>query len=171
MASSPLLPLSAIVAVAEDGSIGDGEKMPWHLPDDFKWFKEKTMGHTLIMGRKTFESMGRPLPGRKNLVLSRNPQWSAEGVTTLSSLEEALEIARSCGDPEPFIIGGAEIFALAHSLLTRIYWTEIHHPFHSKVKYPPFDLSEWKEIFRKEHSCDEKHAYPFSFTILEKIAK
>lgn len=161
-------PFSAIVAVGTDGSIGDGLKMPWHLPDDFKWFKEKTTGHAVVMGRRTYESIGKPLPHRTNIVLSRNPHWSASGVRVVASLEQALGLVQESGDSEPFIIGGAELFSLAHPLIGRYYWTEVQKEFGSPLKFPSFDRTGWRELYRRQQPADERHIAPLAFTILER---
>ena len=163
------LRIQAIAAVADDGSIGDGKKMPWRLPDDFRWFKAKTLGHAVISGRKNFEAMGRPLPGRLNVVLTRDPNWSAEGVSVARSLDEAFEIAEKSGDLSPFVIGGGEIYRQALPHCSTLVLTEVHKSYGSPVKFPEFDRSEWKEVYREEHPADERHEAAMSFVVLERI--
>ena len=162
--------LCAIAAVADDGSIGDGKRMPWHLPDDFKWFKAKTLGHAVISGRKNFEAMGRPLPGRLNIVLTRDPAWSAEGAMVARSLDEAVELARKSGDLSPFVIGGGEIYRQALPLISALYLTEVHKSYGSPVRFPDFDRAQWRETFREEHPADERHEAAMSFVVLERIS-
>ena len=115
--------ISLIAAVSENFAIGKDKKLLWHLPADLKFFKEKTLGHCIIMGRKTFESVGKPLPGRRNIVITRNENWKAEGVEVVKSLEEALSLSKD--DAEPMIVGGAEIYTLALPLANRIYLTQV----------------------------------------------
>jgi dihydrofolate reductase len=119
-----LAPLVLVLAVARNGVIGKDGKVPWHIPEDLKHFKAMTMGHAILMGRKTYEETRRPLPGRRNIVITRTPGFSAPGCEVVASLEEALSLARTT-DPEPRVIGGAEIYRLALPLATRIYLTEI----------------------------------------------
>ena len=169
--AGPEFRLCAIAAVADDGSIGDGKRMPWHLPDDFKWFKARTLGHAVISGRKNFEAMGRPLPGRLNIVLTRDPAWSAEGATVARSLDEAVGIARASGDLSPFVIGGGEIYRQALPLVSVLFLTEVHKNFGSPVRFPDFDRSRWRETRREEHPADERHEAAMSFVVLERISR
>ena len=153
----------AIVAMADNGVIGRNNGLPWRLPDDLKRFKALTMGHALLMGRKTYDSIGRPLPGRRNLVLTRNPRWQAPGTETVRSLEEALTRA---GDSTLFVIGGAEVFALAWPVVGRLELTEVHAAPPGDTRLERFDRRAWRETFREEHAADERHASPFSFVTL-----
>lgn len=156
-------PAVAIVAMADNGVIGRGNALPWHLPDDLRRFKALTMGHALLMGRKTHESIGRALPGRRNLVLTRNPGWRAPGCEAVGSIDSAL--AR-VGEGTLFIIGGAEVFALAWPIIGRLELTEVHAEPEGEVYLAGFDRREWRESFREEHSADARHTHAFSFVTL-----
>lgn len=145
---TPRAPLTLVVAMARDGVIGKGGTLPWHVPEDLKHFKACTMGHAVIMGRKTFESIGRVLPGRRFVVVSRSPSFSAEGVTVAPSLEAALEAARET-DPEPCVIGGGEIYSAALPLATTIHLTEIDRDVDGDVRFPSFDRADWRELERR----------------------
>jgi dihydrofolate reductase len=154
----------AIVAMADNGVIGRGNGLPWHLPDDLKRFKALTMGHALVMGRKTFDSIGKPLPGRRNLVLTRNPGWQAPpGTETVRSLAEAS--ARAV-DATLFVIGGAEVFSLAWTIVGRLELTEVHANVAGDTVLAGFDRAGWRETFREGHAADARHALPFSFVTL-----
>ena len=122
--NDPMDPLVLVLAVARNGALGKDGKVPWHIPEDMKHFKNMTMGHAILMGRKTYEETRRPLPGRRNIVITRNPDYQAPGCEVVSTLEEAIALARTT-DPQPRVIGGAEIYRLAMPLATRIYLTEI----------------------------------------------
>ena len=153
----------AIVAMADNGVIGRGNGLPWHLPDDLKRFKILTMGHAMLMGRKTWDSIGRPLPGRRSLVLSRNPRWHAQGAERVATVEEAA--ARS-GEATLFVIGGAEVFSIAWPLVGRVELTEVHAQPAGDTRLSGFVRSEWRETFRERHAADARHAHPFSFVTL-----
>jgi dihydrofolate reductase len=153
----------AIVAMADNGVIGRDNGLPWHLPDDLKRFKALTMGHTLLMGRKTFDSIGRPLPGRRNLVLTRNPRWTATGTEAVQSLDEGLARA---GESTLFVIGGAEVFSLAWPVVCRLELTEVHAEPAGDAVLSGFDRRSWRETFREAHAADARHASPFSFVTL-----
>jgi len=137
-----------VAAVADNGVIGADGELPWHLPGDLAHFRRVTTGHTVIMGRKTFESIGRPLPRRTNVVVTRQPDWSAEGVLHASSLEEALEIAEE-HEGDAMVIGGGQVYALAMPLADRQVLTEVHRSPEGDAVYPPFDRSEWVETRRE----------------------
>ncbi len=140
-----------IAAVAENGVIGDAGTIPWHLPDDFAHFKATTLGHTLVMGRATYESIGRPLPGRTTIVLSRDPAWSAEGVLVATSYDEALKLAADLpGDV--YVAGGAAIYALALPSADEQILTEVRLAPEGDTFYPPFDRDEWVEIRRESRA-------------------
>jgi dihydrofolate reductase len=143
--------LFLIYARAQNGTIGRGGALPWHIPSDLKRFKALTIGKPMIMGRKTFESFPRPLPGRRHIVLTRDPDWQAEGAEVVHSLEEALTLA---GDGEVAVIGGAEINALFLPLTHRIELTEVHADVPGDTFMPPLDAS-WREVFREEHPAAE----------------
>lgn len=153
----------AIVAMADNGVIGRDNALPWRLPDDLKRFKALTMGHALLMGRKTFESIGRPLPGRRNLVLTRNATWQAPGVEAVRSIGEAQGRA---GGSALYVIGGAEVFSLAWPFITRVELTEVHAEPAGDTVLAGFDRREWRETFREPHEADERHASAYSFVTL-----
>ena len=137
----------AVAAYAENRVIGDDGRIPWHIPDDFTHFKAETLGHTLVMGRRTYESIGRPLPGRRTIVVTRDPTWSAEGVDVVHSLDDALALAATLpGDT--VIAGGTQIYEQAMPVLTHQVLTEVHLNVGGDAHYPEFDVSEWRETRR-----------------------
>ena len=156
-------PPVALVAMADNGVIGRDNGLPWHLPDDLKRFKAFTIGHTVLMGRRTFESIGKALPGRRNLVLTRNPAWRAAGCETVASFDAAVA---SAGDSTLFVIGGAEVFSACWPMIGRVELTEVHTDAEGDIRLTGFDRRQWREIFREEHAVDPRHAYPFSFVTL-----
>ena len=151
--------INIIVAADENNVIGKDNQLIWHLPDDLKFFKQKTSGHPIIMGRKTFESVGKPLPNRTNIIITRDRNYSADGCTVVHSLEEALAAAN--GD-EIFIVGGAEVYRQAIPLADRVYLTRVHHIFEGDSYFPVLS-DDWKEIESTPHPKDEKHVHPFTF--------
>jgi len=155
--------ISLIVAMDEERGIGIDGKMPWHLPADLRHFKSLTMGHHIIMGRKTYESIGRPLPGRTIVVITRNPAYQAEGCLIAHSLEAAIEKARESGEDEVFIIGGGQIFAEALELADRIYLTLVHATTNADVFFPAMEPDHWVEIEAEEHQNDNKNQYSYTF--------
>ena len=164
--------VSLIVAVAENGVIGKDNDLIWHLPKDMRFFKETTMGHHVIMGRKNFESIPHkysPLPDRTNIVITRQLEYKAEGCIVVDSVEAALEIAKNNGDIEPFIIGGGQIYriALEENLVDKIYLTKVHHSFEGDTFFPELS-SDWKETYKTEIKADEKHKYNYDFITLER---
>lgn len=142
-------PCSVILAVAENGVIGRDGRLPWRIPADLRWFKDRTWGHTVIMGRRTWESLGRPLPGRRNLVVSRTEGLAVPGAEVVPSLLAALERAWAEGDQEPFVIGGARLYeeALAGAA-TRVWWTEVPGSWEGDVRVAPLDGRRWEEVGR-----------------------
>lgn len=163
--------ISMIAAMGENRVIGKDNDIPWHLPDDFKFFKDTTKGHHVIMGRKNWESLQQqfqPLPGRPNIIITRNSGYQANGATVVSSLEEALEIAKEAGEKEAFIIGGGEIYRMGLSLCDTIYLTEIQGSFEGQVTFPEFPKEKFQEISRIHHPKDAKHKYAFDFVIYGK---
>ena len=161
--------ISIIAAVASNNIIGRDNKLPWHMPADLKWFKKLTMGHHVLMGRKTFEEFRKPLPGRMNVVITRNPNWSADGVAIARSLDEAISKAEAAGDNEIFIIGGAEIFTQVLHRADRMYITRIHAEPEGDTFFPEFDdVNEWKLVDAEHCEADEKNAYPYSFLTYER---
>jgi dihydrofolate reductase len=143
--------LVLVLARAKNGVIGKGGGLPWHLPEDLKHFRRVTTGHAIIMGRKTYESIGRPLPQRRSIVVTRQPGIAFEGCEVVSSLERAIELARTT-DPEPRVIGGAEIYRAALPLATKILLTEVDRDVEGDVSMPPFDPRDWEEVDR--HAAD-----------------
>jgi dihydrofolate reductase len=165
--------ISIIVAVGNDNVIGKDNALIWHLPADMKFFKDKTTGHCIITGRKNYESIPekfRPLPNRKNIVITRQKDYKAPGAVVTGSLEEAVELARKSGDEEIFIIGGAEIFRQCLNITDRIYLTKIHHSFEGDVFFPELNMSEWEETARTKGLTDEKNKYEYDFITLDKIS-
>jgi dihydrofolate reductase len=157
--------LSLIVAMAKNRVIGHENKMPWHLPAELAYFKRITTGHPIIMGRKTFESIGRPLPGRRNIVVSRNTNFHAQGVEVSTSLESALAL---CAKDNPFVIGGASLYAEALTLAQQLYITEINADLVGDTFFPPISDSLWKEESREARSRDEKNIYDLQFVVLQR---
>ncbi|GAB3838413.1 dihydrofolate reductase [Hymenobacter jeollabukensis] len=156
-----------VVARADNGVIGRDNQLPWHLPADLRHFKQLTSGHPVVMGRRTFESIGRPLPNRRNIVVTRQVDWRAEGVETAHSVLAALEAARA-SDAEVFVIGGAEIYREALPAVDTVYLTEVHHAPAGDAVLPDFPAETWREESRERHEPDEKHAYAFSFVTLRR---
>lgn len=147
--------------------IGVRNRLPWRLPADLSHFRRTTLGHAVIMGRKNYESIGRPLAQRLNIVLSSNPNFSAPGCRVVSTLDEALDAAGA--DPEIFIIGGAQVYAQALPLTSRMYLTLIDAKIDGDTWFPEYDAHEWREIARTEHATDDNNPYPFSFVTLLRI--
>jgi len=158
--------LSIIAAIAENQVIGKDNKLVWHLPEDMKFFKNTTMGHTLIMGRKTFESFGKPLPGRKSIVITRNTDYSYEGITVVNSLDKAISVAPL--NEEVFIAGGAGIYKMALDIADRMYLTVVHHQFEGDTFFPEIDFSKWKLVSERRYSADDKNKFSMSFRIFER---
>ncbi len=158
---------SLIVAVAEGGVIGREGKLPWHLPADLARFKRLTMGHHILMGRRTWESIGRPLPGRTTVIISRRGVPGApEGVHVASSLEAALALAGD--DPEPFVIGGGMIYREALPLARRVYLTRVHGTFPGDTYFPDLDPGAWRLVEREEHPADARNRHACSFLVYER---
>ncbi|WP_045379460.1 type 3 dihydrofolate reductase [Vibrio campbellii] len=157
--------ISMIAAMADNRIIGKDNQMPWHLPADFAWFKRCTMGKPVVMGRKTYESIGRPLPGRLNIVISRDASLSIEGVTTVTSIEQALEVAGEV--EEVMIIGGGAIYAACLPMANKLYVTHIEAKIEGDTQFPDWG-SEFKETYSEAYQADEKNAYNMRFTVLEK---
>jgi len=164
--------ISLVWAMAQNRVIGRNNQLPWYLPEDLKYFKRITLGKPVIMGRKTFDSIGKPLPGRTNIVVTRNRDWSFEGVRTLDSLEAARELCENQaivdGTEEAMIIGGAEIYRQAMPLADRLYLTEVHADVEGDATFPEFDRSQWQEIAREDFEASGPNPYNYSFIILEK---
>lgn len=152
--------LSLIAAVASNGIIGSDNALPWRLPEDLKRFKALTLGHPVIMGRKTYESIGRPLPGRRNIIVTRNAVFQAEGCEISASLDAALATCNGTTD-EVFVIGGAQIYAEAMSRAQRLYLTEVRRAFPGDARFPEFDPNEWNETTREAHLAADGLAFDF----------
>jgi dihydrofolate reductase len=157
---------TAIVAMADNGVIGRDNGLPWRLPDDLRRFKSITIGHTVLMGRRTFETIGRPLPERRNLVLTRDRKWSAPGCEVVHTPEEAIELVGDAG--RLFVIGGAQVYLACWPLVNRIELTEVHADLEGDTRLRGFHRDEWIETFREEHAADARHAQAFSFVTLER---
>ena len=159
--------VTIIAALADNGVIGRSGALPWHLPDDLRRFKSLTMGRPVLMGRRTFGSIGRALPGRRNLVATRSPQELPATVEAVADLSAALEI---CGSvPELCVIGGADIYRQALPLATHLELTRVHARIEGDVYFPAFDAAEWRELASSEHAADDRHAWPMTYQTLERI--
>jgi dihydrofolate reductase len=163
--------LSLLVAASENNVIGIDNKLPWHLPNDLKYFKNQTWGLPILMGRKTFESIGKPLPGRKSIVITRNREWQHDGVTVVHSVDEAIAKAGDFGVKEIFVIGGAEIFQTSFDSANRIYLTRVHHQFDGDAHFPVIPENEWQLVQSRYCEADEKNAYPHTFQVWERNSK
>lgn len=163
--------ISLIAAMASNRVIGKNNDLPWHLPDDMKYFMQTTRHHHVVMGRKNYESLPpkfSPLPDRINLVVTRQPNYQAPGCTVFSSLEEAIAHAQAAGEAELMIIGGADVYRQSLPYADRIYLTEIDAAVEGDVYFPEFDLHTWRAVSRRHHPRDERHPYAFDFVIYEK---
>lgn len=158
--------ISIIVAVAQNGVIGDKNALLWHISEDMRFFRRTTSGHPVIMGRKTYESLGRPLPNRTNVVISRTI-GEIEGCTVVRSLEEA--VALFPAEEEVFIIGGAQIYALALDIADRFYLTRVEHDYEGDTSFPAWDEKQWVLLSREAFECGEKYPHPFAFEMYERI--
>ncbi len=161
------LKITLIVAASTNNAIGKDNKMLWHLPEDFKYFKRNTIEHSIIMGRKTFDSIGRALPERRNIVLTRNQDWQAEEVDVANSLDEVLSYCRD--EREVFIIGGANLYKQTLPLAHKILLTRVQAELPGDAFFPEFATSEWKLTSQEAHAKDEKHAYDYTFEVWERI--
>lgn len=159
--------ISFLVAMDDKRVIGRENQLPWHLPEDLKYFKRVTMGHPIAMGRKTHESIGRVLPGRENIVITRQPDYQSDGCTVFTSIEDFVGDCRS-RDEEIFVIGGAEIFKETFPFADRLYITEIHEEFAGDTYFPEFNLSEWELISSQKGLKDEKNPYDYEFKIYDR---
>ncbi len=158
--------VSIIVAIAQNGTIGDKNSLLWHIKEDMRFFRATTSGHAVVMGRKTFESLGsRPLPKRTNIVITRADRVF-EGALTAHSLEEAIRLAE--GDEEIFIIGGAQIYREALRIADRMYITRVMHDYEGDTSFPDIDLSEWELVAEEKHDRGEEYEYPFAFLTYER---
>lgn len=172
-----MIDLALIVAKAENNVIGRNNKLPWYLPQDLKYFKQVTMGKPIIMGRKTFESIGKPLAGRKNIVISRQTRLHLPAeVALVSSIQEALQVAHAdevnSQQNEAMLIGGAEIYRLAleQNLVKRLYLTQVHAQVEGDAYFPELDMQQWQEVSRQDFKAADSNPYAYSFIVLEKHA-
>ena len=167
--------IALIAAVAENGVIGRDNRLPWRLAGDLKRFKEITMGKPLIMGRKTFESIGRPLPGRANIVLSRDPAFACAGVDVARDFESAFLLAEAAakdsGANEIMVIGGAHIYTVALPAAARIYLTEVNIEASGDARFPPYDIDDWVEVSRELHHAGPEESSDCSFVVLDRIGQ
>ena len=167
-----VLRLALIVAMAENRVIGINNQLPWYLPEDLKYFKQVTMGKPIIMGRKTHESIGRPLPGRTNIVVTRQRGMDFEGCSTAANLDDAIGLAEQIGIingiSESVVIGGAELYALALPLADRIYLTQVHAEVKGDAFFPQIDWSQWQEIGREDYQAEGSNPYDYSFLVLDR---
>lgn len=166
--------LALIVAQGRNRVIGNDNKLPWYLPEDLRYFKQVTLGKPIIMGRKTFESIGRPLPGRMNIVITRDQAWSAEGVTIVNSLDEAIEVGEAQalidGCEEAVVIGGAQIYEQALSRIDRLYLTQVEAEPEGDAYFPQIEFAQWQELGRESFPAgDQPNRYPYSFIVLERL--
>ncbi|NCU17240.1 dihydrofolate reductase [Pallidibacillus pasinlerensis] len=161
--------ISFIVATSENGIIGKDNQIPWHLPDDLKRFKKITMGHPIVMGRKTFESIGRPLPGRENIVLTKNKNIELEGCTVFHSEKELIDYCTRKKDEEVFIIGGAYLFKMFLPYVDRLYLTKIYEQFEGDVFLPKIDFSQFEITSKEQGLKDEKNPYTYEYIVYNKI--
>jgi dihydrofolate reductase len=163
--------VSAIVAAARNRVIGNKDnQIPWHLSSDLKYFKRTTIGHHVIMGRKTFESMGRPLPKRTNIIITRDPYYAASGCLVARSLPEALGIAYENGETEAFVIGGGTIYALSIPLLDKLYLTEVDASPEGTVFFPDLDYTQWELLSSESHPADEKNDHDYTFKVYQRVS-
>ena len=155
--------ITLIAAIAKNNALGKSNDLIWHLPADLKRFKQRTLGHHIIMGRNTFESIGKPLPNRTTVIITRNKEYTQEGCTVVHSIEEALEFAKN--DSAIYVIGGAQIYkeALEKCLVDALDITHVHQAFDADVFFPEIDKNIWKEVQREDFYKDEKNVYDYSF--------
>ena len=163
--------LSFIAALSRNRVIGKNNDLPWSLPDDMKYFMQTTKGHYVIMGRKNYDSIPdkfRPLPNRTNIVVTHQKEFQAPGCVVVHSLEDGIDRARKANEQEAFIIGGAEIFRQGFALSQRLYLTEINGEVDGDIYFPEWNPSDWKEVSRRHHPTDERHAFAFDFVVYER---
>lgn len=161
--------ITLIAAVDEFGGIGREKRLPWHLSDDLKHFRRLTMGHHVLMGRKTYQSSAGKMPGRKLIVLSRDARFQPEDARLAASFDEGLAVAHDAGEQELFVIGGAQVFTQALPLADRFYLTRVHADAVADVFFPEYDAAEWREISRQDFTAGPKNDHPFTIIHLERI--
>ncbi|MFO8146737.1 MAG: dihydrofolate reductase [Gillisia sp.] len=158
--------LTLIAAAGDNNELGKNNDLVWHLPDDFKRFKKLTSGHHIIMGRKTFDSFPQPLPNRTHVVITRQENFKKPGIIVVHSLERAIELTKD--DPQPFVIGGGEIYKMAMDVADKIELTRVHGEFEADTFFPEIDKSQWKLVSEEFHEKDEKHQYAFTYLTYER---
>jgi dihydrofolate reductase len=160
--------ITIIAAIAENNALGKDNDLIWHLPADLKRFKKVTSGHHILMGRNTYESIGKPLPNRTTVIITRNPAYKAEGCIVVDSVEKAIEVAKD--DAQVYIIGGAQIYqqTIASNLVDQLDITKVHQVFEADVFFPEIDTAIWKEVAREDFKADEKNSYNYSFIRYQK---
>ena len=163
-----MIKISLVVAASENNVIGKDNKLLWHLPNDLKFFKNTTWAMPVIMGRKTYDSMGKPLTGRTNIVITRQKDWKQAGVVVVPDLQSALKAAKETDAKETFVVGGGEIFKQAISRANKIYYTRVHAMLEGDVFFPEINHSDWKLVSSLDFPSDEKHAYPYTFQVWER---
>jgi dihydrofolate reductase len=163
--------ISLIVAAANNNGIGKEGVMPWHLPNDMKHFKNTTWGMPVVMGRKTFESLGKPLAGRKNIVITRQSGWKAEGAVAVKSIEDALFLAREADANEVMVIGGGEIYKSLFGKAGRLYMTRVDAEPDADTFFPEINSKEWRLVSEKKHEADEKNKFSHTFQVWERYEK
>ncbi|MGB3780719.1 MAG: dihydrofolate reductase [Tunicatimonas sp.] len=159
---------SIMVARSDNRVIGRDNDLVWHMPADLKYFKETTTGHFVVMGRKTYESVNKPLPGRLNIIVTRQPDYYREGCIVVHDVEEAFQLGEKNGQEELFVLGGAQIYELTLPQVDRIYLTEIKAEFEGDTYFPEIDYTQWKEVKREEHIPNEKNPHPYAFVVFER---
>jgi dihydrofolate reductase len=162
--------ISLVVAAANNNAIGKEGVMPWHLPNDLKHFKNVTWGMPVIMGRKTFDSLGKPLPGRKNIIITRQAHWEAPGTVAVTSVDDALFLVRETDAKEAMVIGGGEIFNMVFDKASRIYMTRVEAEPEGDTFFPPIDPKQWRLVSKKDYEADEKNKFNHSFQTWERIS-
>jgi dihydrofolate reductase len=160
--------ITIMAAIAENNALGKDNQLIWYLPADLKRFKKTTLNHVVIMGRKTFESLGKPLPNRTNIIITRDKKYKAEGCVVVNSLTKALKVAKNI-DENPFILGGAEIYKQAMPFADKLDLTFVHHKFEADVFFPKIDKKIWKETSQEVFKADDKNKYDYSFLTFERI--
>ncbi|MBL7743392.1 MAG: type 3 dihydrofolate reductase [Chitinophagaceae bacterium] len=163
--------ISLVVAAAKNNVIGKDNQLLWRLPEDMKFFKNVTWGMPVVMGRKTFESLGKPLPGRKNIIITRQNGWNVEGTIPVKSLDDAVFLVKNMDVKEMMVIGGGEIYNMAFAKAKRIYLTRVDAEPEGDTWFPEINPGEWKLVSQKDHEADEKHKYAYSFQVWERILK
>jgi len=159
--------ITIIAAIAKNNALGKDNKLIWHIPADLKRFKKVTVNHHVIMGRKTYESLGKPLPNRTNIIITRNANFKAEGCVVVNSLQDAIEAAKE--DKSPYILGGAEIYKQAILIADKLDLTFVHHNFEADAFFPEIDKTIWKETLREDFKANDKNKYDYSFVTFERL--